>query len=987
MQCSVTLHPLWWRILAALFIASPLLASTDDVHGKLFPILEKHCVGCHGRDKTKGGVDLNALTKTSQFVANPKLLASLVEVIESAEMPPEPEPILPEAQRASILAILRQLLAASTANLPLPDDKPHRLNRFQYNNAVKDLFELSKDIFALPEKLMTRHDGFLGSQKDPFPNVVSVSCDSFRENTGFRGLDPFPKDLRAAHGFDNQSNQLTLSPLLLDAFLKLSVSLFESPDFNPDNVGVWHSFFSEPNNQSNLRQEIETRLQTILRKAFRSNPSAEILSRYRAFTEEQISRGATFTEAMKKVGSAILSSPLFLLQYPNSLPTQTQLTLASKLSFFLWGSAPDDDLLRLAHSGKLLDRATLNQTFDRMLADKKIERFLDAFPAQWLQLENILGAAPDRQKYRLYSLDPNAPAGAQMILEPLLLFDAVFIENRPVVDLIFPDFSYRSEFLQEWYTSDFKPAFNAEKLAEKNRSSFEQRSQLSKKLAQIHTQRASLLTQIRDRIAEGVSVSSLSRDSGLKPYAAWDFNHTLRDSIGELDLESHGSVSFEHGCVVLDEAFLESKPLPIELREKTLEVWIQLPPQETLSGAVMGIQAAPRFDSIALAQRPLGRWFSNSEALSRSKPFEIEPEESFGQPLHLVAVYHKDGTTQLHRNGVSYGARYNKGVLSFPKGKSTLLFGANLAKDIANRLKGLRIEKARLYDRALTSQEVASAYAGEETAQLLAKYASKLSPSERDTYTNTEQSLASTKLLLSETVDYEDPATVLETAQKDLDTNILNLQRSRTFRRVPVEDKRYGGVITNAAVLTMTSGPKRTLPIARGSWMVEVIFNDPPAPPPNNVPPLNEGDRGKNLTIREQFAQHRENPDCASCHSRIDPLGFALENFDSTGRWRNIYENGRAVDPSGIFLRKNAFKDVVELKTMLHSDSQRFAKAFAAHLLRFAVARELTAADTPSLERILKNTADSGFRVRDLLREVILSESFLRESLSPSEQR
>jgi hypothetical protein len=94
----------------------------------------------------------------------------------------------------------------------------------------------------------------------------------------------------------------------------------------------------------------------------------------------------------------------------------------------------------------------------------------------------------------------------------------------------------------------------------------------------------------------------------------------------------------------------------------------------------------------------------------------------------------------------------------------------------------------------------------------------------------------------------------------------------------------------------MTSGPKRALPIARGSWMIEGVFNDPPAPPPNNVPPLSGGDDGKHLTIREQFAKYGENPDCASCHARIDPLRFALENFDGTGRWRERYENGREID-------------------------------------------------------------------------------------------
>ena len=188
-------------IVMALSIASPLLASADDVRSTLLPVVQKHCAECHGGQKKKAGLDLHSLNTDAHLLAEPKLLNKLVEVIESAEMPPDTEPPLPEIQRASILGILRRLLDTSTADLPLPEDKARRLNRFQYNNAVKDIFGISRDIFALPEKLMTRHDGFLGSQKTPLPDTVSASCDSFRENTGFRGIDPFPKDLRSKPRF------------------------------------------------------------------------------------------------------------------------------------------------------------------------------------------------------------------------------------------------------------------------------------------------------------------------------------------------------------------------------------------------------------------------------------------------------------------------------------------------------------------------------------------------------------------------------------------------------------------------------------------------------------------------------------------------------------------------------------------------------------------------------------------------------------------
>jgi hypothetical protein len=204
--------------------------------------------------------------------------------------------------------------------------------------------------------------------------------------------------------------------------------------------------------------------------------------------------------------------------------------------------------------------------------------------------------------------------------------------------------------------------------------------------------------------------------------------------------------------------------------------------------------------------------------------------------------------------------------------------------------------------------------------------------------------------------------------------------RARTFHRMPITDPRYGGIITSAAMLSMTAGPKRTHPIARGAWIIEVIFNDPPPPPPNDVPPLNEDALDKNLTIREKFAQHRANPNCAGCHSRLDPLGFALENFDITGRWRDKYDNGRTVDPSGILLRKYKFNNVVTFKKSIAIEDRRFAKAFTAHLLRFALSRELSPVDTLTIDGIVNQTEKEGFKLKSLIRKVVQSDGFLQSN-------
>ena len=192
-----------------------------------------------------------------------------------------------------------------------------------------------------------------------------------------------------------------------------------------------------------------------------------------------------------------------------------------------------------------------------------------------------------------------------------------------------------------------------------------------------------------------------------------------------------------------------------------------------------------------------------------------------------------------------------------------------------------------------------------------------------------------------------------------------------------MDDARYGGVLTNAAMLSMTAGPDRTHPIARGAWVVEVLLNDPPAPPPNDVPPLPEEDTS-HLTVRERFAKHREDPSCAGCHATLDPLGFALEQYDTVGRFRERYPDGRTVDASGALFRRHAFDGAAGLKAALASEERRFAVAFAGHLLRFALARELEPADWLTVEAIADEAAPGGYRLRALLRAVATSDAFTR---------
>jgi hypothetical protein len=391
-----------------------------------------------------------------------------------------------------------------------------------------------------------------------------------------------------------------------------------------------------------------------------------VVERYVGFVDVQLAQGIEFSEAMKLVAAAIISSPRFLYLYDGSGSDGDGFELASRLSFFLWGSLPDEELLKAAESGELLKEEGIQKQFGRMLKDPKLKRFCDTFPAQWLQLDRIISSVPDPEKFpEFYFLAYRD--SMHMMMEPLLLFETVLIENLPVTEFIDSSFTYRSGHLEESYGKLGNPA--------------------QKRRGQV---------------------------------------------------------------VALD------------------------------------------------------------------------------------------------------------------------------------------------------------------------------------------------------------------------------------FHRVPVEDRRIGGVITNAAVMTMTSGPERTQPITRGAWLAGVIFNNPPEPPPAEVPTLGEKPKegDEHLTLRERLSMHRERSDCRGCHEQIDPLGFALENFNAIGKWREKYDNGRKVDMEGVLFRKHKFTNVIEFKDVLLLEKERFVRGLAGHLLTFSLGRKLSPADEIALDEIVEKSAVEGYRMKSLLREVVFSKPF-----------
>ena len=187
---------------------------------------------------------------------------------------------------------------------------------------------------------------------------------------------------------------------------------------------------------------------------------------------------------------------------------------------------------------------------------------------------------------------------------------------------------------------------------------------------------------------------------------------------------------------------------------------------------------------------------------------------------------------------------------------------------------------------------------------------------------------------------------------------------------------RRGGLLGMPAVLTVSSYPYRTSPVLRGAWILEAMLGTPPPPPPPNVPALEEPKEGSaKMTVRERLAQHRENPNCAGCHSRIDPMGFALENYDAIGRWREE-DGGKPVDNSGELLDGTKFNGPLELKKVLMDRKDLFIRNLASKMLGYALGRGLTLKDGCAVDSIVAQVKSKDYKAQALLEAVVLSVPF-----------
>jgi Protein of unknown function (DUF1588)/Protein of unknown function (DUF1592)/Protein of unknown function (DUF1585) len=305
-------------------------------------------------------------------------------------------------------------------------------------------------------------------------------------------------------------------------------------------------------------------------------------------------------------------------------------------------------------------------------------------------------------------------------------------------------------------------------------------------------------------------------------------------------------------------------------------------------------------------------------------------------------------------------------------------------------------EKGRLRDHTVLERQVRRLLADDRASSLVTNFGDqwlflrnvdKLQPN-RKTFPEFDENLRialrrETELLF-ESVLHEDRS-VLDLLNADY--TFLNERLARHygipnvygshFRRVAVTDENRRGLLGHGSILAITSYPHRTSPTLRGKWLLENVLGMAPPPPPPNVPALDEESKAARvLTMRERMEQHRKNPACASCHAQMDPLGFALDNFDALGVWRSTTESGAPIDASGVLPDGTRFEGPAALRKILLARHDQFVQVLTEKLLTYALGRGVEYYDLPAVRSIASEAAQANNRWSSFVLGIVKSSPF-----------
>lgn len=419
------------------------------------PFIQEFCVDCHAGEDGEAGVDLELVEDFDSLVQNVDLWGRVYSEVSDQNMPPSDADQPTRRQREKLKQWIRSTVRAK---IPIPMTPARRMNRIEFENSVRDLLKFKRSLFPNPANIVLFDRYFDPASKKMPPAVVAASHFNWAHVLpGLAGVSTVPVDPPVEHGYSNDYRSLSLSPLLMEKYFEVADSVVNSPAFRR-SIDVWDELFAidESNSDDDQTSVARKRLFILLRRAFRRHVNEDDVAMYLELFKKEKDSGKTFSESMRTVVSAVLVSPNFLFRddYAPSISQakkHNDFAMASRLSYFLWASIPDEELLELASAGQLRKKAVLRVQVKRMLSDKRCKSLATDFGMQWLKVQKVSSAMPDKDKYERYYRRRFPPPGISMVIEQLLLFETIMIEDRDIVEFINADYAYLNRHLMQWY--------------------------------------------------------------------------------------------------------------------------------------------------------------------------------------------------------------------------------------------------------------------------------------------------------------------------------------------------------------------------------------------------------------------------------------------------------------------------------------------------------------------------------------------------------
>jgi len=913
-----------------LIAAVALLAEAvhgDDFVRDVLPLVQKHCVDCHNADVQEGSIDLQRFESWEQTLNDRGLWKQIFDVVESGQMPLRDSGYeLKEEDREQLLAFIRQLQTAPDPVLGVRDPgKPvlRRLTRLEYNNTVRDLFGLSYDIFMFPERLPVADKRYFLEANASLGNVVRTSMREYGQK--YEVLLPqigLPGDNRAEGGYANRGDALNMSPLLLEKYLELAAAVSQSPRLLEDSSVMQDLLGIDPAEID--RQSITARS---------SNDKAIVAAREFA-SQNNIGQHAEGNDTWKAAFVTQLTDAFEhgsggVFDIPATLNNQTvaskggllkvrvgEQTITINPNVDIWLAAfatadetSGDHLLTNRNKGEKLFELTFDQegrdssgVIDLgvcVLSRRKQQGPVSLTAVLNDGLELTRSAVVDEQYGNVFYSFVAPPGtvirrlrvdGSQYSGDYILLDDFGFILKQNNKSSLLPE-----SVVEQQGTIDGRRA----------------RSPLPKRVEQFlrSAYRCSVTEEEVDRALH--FVQQLMKEGASEKEALQRLVQTTLTSPEFLFLEERIDDSGD-SVRSLDRHELASR--------LSYFLWSSMPDEELLH-----LATSEQLHNEEVLRAQVRRMLGNRQQ-SR------ELSESFAvQWLRLDQLYTAKPDRKLYPT-----------FYSGPQGKSTM-HAAMMTEAL------LLFESVLVEDRSVLEL---------------------VDPD----YTWLNESLA--KHYGLQTV-YEDK--LIKMQQKGLVPAESNPKsKGQYWLRCELPDRDRGGVLTMAGPLTLTSLPFRTSPIKRGAWLLETVFNRPPAEPKVafvlEEESTTESEEIEYLTVRQRFERHRTDPNCYSCHSRIDPPGFALESFDAIGSYR-IEDGDQPVDATGKWNGRD-FDGPAEFKAALRVRETEFVRGFAEHLLSYALGRRLEHFDQPAIDEIVARAAMDNYRISSLIEGVVLSYPF-----------